>query len=149
MAKHFYKEMKVAIPNSPHKVILGSLGSAQEARSLVRIQDYKPLHYMKALRVEQLAYAIVEVNGGRFDNIEETAADADAGEFYEAQVDRKRRVLDLWPDQVVNFLFIKLCELQSEVDEAVGQITHTPFPVEPQDDSKEASKSPATDSDST
>ena len=140
VARHFYKEKKVTIPNSPHKVSLGSLGAAQEARANARIQDFKPIHYMKAVRVEQLAYAIVEVNGVRFDSVQAASGDDVAGEFYEVQVDKKRKILDLWPDSVVSFLFNELCELQSEVDEAVGQITRTVLLPEDEPESKPEGK---------
>ena len=136
VAKHFYKERKVTIPNSPHKVSLGSLGAAQEARANARIQDFKPIHYMKAVRVEQLAYAIVEVDNVRFDSVQAAAEDTVAGEFYEAQVDSKRKILDLWPDAVVAFLFNELCELQSEVDETVGNITRTVLVPEDEPEAK-------------
>jgi hypothetical protein len=130
VGKKFYKERRVEFIG--HKIVLAPLGSAQEARANARVQDYRAVHFLKAVKVEQLAYAIVEVDGLRF----QTPPAPDGGldeAAQEEQARAKRAILDGWPDGAVTYLFQELCVLQDEVEGLVKAEVATLPPDEPDD----------------
>ena len=113
VGKKFYKERQVEFLG--HKLVLAPLGSAQEARANARVQDYRAVHFLKAVKVEQLAYAIVEVDGLRFQTPQMLDGGFDEG-AQEEQAKAKRSILNGWPDGAVTYLFQELCVLQDEVE---------------------------------
>jgi len=123
----FYMEREVGLPGG-HKVKLAPLGSAQEAKATVRVQGYNALHFMKAVKVEQLAYAIIEVDGARFDKPAKPDGSFDE-QLYEEQVDAKRAILNSWPEGVCLHLFNALSLLQDEVEAAVASQVKTKLPL--------------------
>lgn len=124
----FHKEKVVDMP-AEHKVTLAALGAAQEARATARVQDFRAVHFLKAVKVEQLAYAIVEVDGRRFDKPAKKDGAFDE-EGYEEQVNTKRHILNSWPEGIVTYLFNELCLLQDQVEAAVGVHVKTELPPE-------------------
>jgi len=134
----FHREKEVDMP-AGHKVTLAALGAAQEARATARVQDFRAVHFLKAVKVEQLAYAIVEVDGKRFDKPAKRDGAFDE-EGYEEQVNTKRHILNSWPEGIVTFLFNELCILQDEVEEMIGVHVKTEMPpdiAEPADTAEE------------
>lgn len=130
----FYSERAVELPEG-HKIVLSSLGSGQEASANARVQDFRAIHFIKAIKVEQLAYSIVEVDGTRFDK--PVAKDGSLDEsLYEGQVSAKRMILRSWPEAIVTHIFNELCLLQDEVEARVGVEVKTDLPSE--DDAKQA-----------
>jgi len=140
----FYKEKEVDLPGG-HKVKLAPLGSAQEAKATVRVQGYNALHFMKAVKVEQLAYAIIEVDGARFDKPVKPDGSFDE-QLYEEQVDAKRAILNSWPEGVCLHLFTELSMLQDEVEAAVASQVKTKLPTEEENQSSEGDQQPTEDS---
>ena len=131
----FYKEKEVDMP-AGHKVTLASLGAAQEARATARVQDFRAVHFLKAVKVEQLAYSITEVDGKRFDKPAKKDGAFDE-EGYEEQVNTKRHILNSWPEGIVTFLFNELCVLQDEVEEMVSVHVKTELPPEDEKETTE------------
>jgi len=122
----FHREKEVDMP-AGHRVTLAALGAAQEARATARVQDFRAVHFLKAVKVEQLAYSIVEVDGKKFDKpVKKDGAFDEEG--YEEQVNTKRHILNSWPEGIVTFLFNELCVLQDEVEEMVGVHVKTEIP---------------------
>ena len=139
VGKKFYKEGRVELIG--HKLALAPLGSAQEARANARVQDYRAVHFLKAVKVEQLAYSIVEVDGLRF----QTPPASDGGldeAAQEEQAKAKRAILSGWPDGVVTYLFQELCVLQDEVEGLVKAEVATLPPDEADDAEPPAGETP-------
>jgi len=118
IGRTFYKERPVELP-SGHKCTLAPLGAAMEARANARVQDFRAVHFLKAVKVEQLAYAIVEVDGHRFERPSKPDGTLDE-EAFESTANAKRAILNSWPEGIVTYLFNELCMLHDEVEAMVG-----------------------------
>lgn len=134
----FYREREVDLPGG-HKCLLAPLGAAQEAKANARVQEYRAVHFLKAVKVEQLAYAIVDVDGQRFEKPAKSDGSFDE-EAYEAQADEKRTVLETWPEGIVTYLFNELCLLQDEVEALVSSEVKTEIPPEPDESEPDESE---------
>lgn len=126
IGKKFYKERVVSLPGD-HLCTLAPLGAAMEAKANARVQDFRAVHFLKAVKVEQLAYAIVEVDNHRFEKPVKPDGSFDE-EAFEAQADAKRVILNTWPEGIVTFIFNELCGLQDEVEATVGLEVKTEVP---------------------
>lgn len=124
----FYREREVELPGG-HKCLLAPLGAAMEAKANARVQEYRAVHFLKAVKVEQLAYAIVDVDGQRWEKPAKSDGSFDE-EAYEAQADDKRTILETWPEGIVTYLFNELCQLQDEVEALVSSEVKTDIPPE-------------------
>ena len=132
IGRTFYKERPVELP-SGHKCTLAPLGAAMEARANARVQDFRAVHFLKAVKVEQLAYAIVEVDGHRFERPSKPDGTLDE-EAFESTANAKRAILNSWPEGIVTYLFNELCMLHDEVEAMVGINVDTEPAAEAADD---------------
>jgi len=143
IGKKFYKERSVDLPGD-HSCALAPLGAAMEAKANARVQEFRAVHFLKAVKVEQLAYAIVGVDKHRFERPTKSDGTFDEAAF-EAQADAKRSILNGWPEGIITFLFNELCLLQDEVEAMVGEEVQTEAPSEEEAAAAEAEAAAATE----
>ena len=112
--KKLMKEVDVDLDGAT--ITLRPLGSIDETRAYIDTAEEDQKIFLRANKIRQLAYAMVAINGKRFELEYDNVGDKDK-ELEDEFFHRKCNIIESFPQGWVDDLFIKLIEIMNDVEE--------------------------------